>query len=140
MRISGAFPSDYLKAADLQGRSVPVRMSHVDMEDIGGDVKPVLRFEGKEKGLVLNKTNSSNIALLYGDETENWRGREIVLFETWVDFRGKTVQAIRVRAPQPKDDQPRQSPPTQPAPQPAPQHAAQPHGSIKDQLDDEIPF
>jgi arabinogalactan endo-1,4-beta-galactosidase len=103
MRISGAFPSDYLKAADLDGRNVRAVMSHVEMRDIGGDHKPILFFQGKEKGMVLNKTNANNIAALYGDDTEDWNGKEIVLFEAMVDYQGKTVAAIRVRAPQHKD-------------------------------------
>lgn len=99
MRISNAFPSDYLKAADLDGRQVKVVMSHVEMRDIGGDHKPILFFQGKEKGMVLNKTNANNITGMYGDDTESWAGREIVLFEAAVDFQGKTVPAIRVKAP-----------------------------------------
>lgn len=103
MRISTAFPSDYLKAGDLGGRTVRVVMSHVEMKDIGGDHKPVLYFQGKDKGMVLNKTNANNITALYGDDTDHWAGREIMLFPAMVDFQGKTVEAIRVRGPQPKD-------------------------------------
>lgn len=111
MRISAAFPSDYLKAADLNGRSVKVTMDRVEMKDIGGDHKPVLFFQGKEKGMVLNKTNSNNISSAYGDDTDDWAGKEIVLFEAMVDFQGKSVNAIRVRLPQAKDRQPAPPPP-----------------------------
>jgi hypothetical protein len=103
MRISTAFPSDYLKAGDLAGRTVRVVMSHVEMKDIGDDHKPVLYFQGKDKGMVLNKTNANNITALYGDDTDGWAGREIMLFPAMVDFQGQTVEAIRIRAPQPKD-------------------------------------
>lgn len=123
MRISGAFPSEYLKAADLQGRNVKVVMSHVEMKDIGGDHKPILFFQGKDKGMVLNKTNANNISQAYGDDTEGWAGRELVLFEAMVDFQGKTVAAIRVRTPQAKDKQP--IPPNQP---------------MREAMSDEVPF
>lgn len=103
MRISNAFPSDYLKAADLNGRQVKVSMSHVEMKDIGGEHKPILFFVGHEKGIVLNKTNANNIALAYGDDTDDWTDKEIILFEAMVDFQGKTVPAIRVRAPNARD-------------------------------------
>lgn len=99
MRVSEAFPSDFLKAADLQGNNAKVTMQRVEMKEIGDDRKPVLYFKGKEKGLVLNKTNSNNIANLYGDEMDDWTGKEIVLFPAMVDFQGKTVEAIRVRGP-----------------------------------------
>ena len=103
MRISSAFPSEFLKAADLDGRNVKVVMDRVEMRDIGGDHKPILFFQGKEKGMVLNKTNANNIAGAYGDDTDDWSGKELVLFEAMVDFQGKTVAAIRVRTPQAKD-------------------------------------
>lgn len=103
MRVSEAFPSEYLKAADLRDKNVLVVIDRVEMKDIGDDHKPVLFFQGKDKGMVLNKTNANNIATAYGDDTDDWVGREIVLFPAMVDFQGKTVQAIRVRAPRASD-------------------------------------
>ncbi len=103
MRISTAFPSEYLKAADLQGRNVRVTMDRVEMRDVGDDTKPVLFFQGKEKGVVLNKTNATNIALAYGDDTDDWNGKEVILYEAMVDFQGRSVQAIRIRPPMAKD-------------------------------------
>jgi hypothetical protein len=101
MRITDAFPSDYLKAADLQGHEITVTMSNVKIETVGKDrdLLPVLYFQGKEKGLVLNKTNGRTIAALYGDEMDDWGGGEIVLYEEMVEFQGKRGPAIRVRAP-----------------------------------------
>lgn len=103
MRISTAFPSEYLKAADLQGRNVRVIIDRVEMRDVGDDHKPVLFFQGKDKGVVLNKTNANNIALAYGDDTDEWQGKEVVLFEAMVDFQGRSVAAIRIRPPMAKD-------------------------------------
>jgi hypothetical protein len=99
MHIDSAFPSKYLKASDLQGRNVTVKMGRVEQEKIGDDMKLILYFQGKEKGVVLNKTNANNIAGLYGGETEDWYGKEITLVEAMVDFQGKSVPAIRMRAP-----------------------------------------
>jgi hypothetical protein len=103
MLISQAFPSEFLKAEDLQGHEVRCIMNHVEMRDVGDDYKPVLYFQGKEKGLVLNITNSNTLAAIYGDDTEEWRDKEIMLFVERVDFKGKKVPALRVRAPQPRD-------------------------------------
>lgn len=100
--INDAFPSKYLKASDLQGRQVTVRMDRAEYETIGDDRKLILYFQGKEKGMVLNKTNANNIGFIYGPDTDGWQGAEITLFEAMVDFQGKTVPAIRVRAPQRK--------------------------------------
>jgi hypothetical protein len=97
MNISGAFPSNYLKAADLQGRRVTVTIAGVKMEDIGGDHKPVVKFQGKDRGMVLNKTNANMIAEIAGtEETDEWTGVAVVLYPTKVDFQGKRVDAIRI--------------------------------------------
>ena len=103
MLISEAFPSNYIKAADLKDQQVRVVMDRVQLEDVGDETKPVLYFQGKEKGMVLNKTNSNNIALIYGDDTEDWKGKELILYPTMVDYQGRSVPAIRVRVPQPKE-------------------------------------
>lgn len=97
MRVTDAYPSSYLKAADFQGRDVTVVISKVVMEDIGDDHKPVLYFQGKDKGLVLNKTNANNIAQQHGDEMDSWIGRQITMFASQTDFQGKTVPCIRIK-------------------------------------------
>jgi hypothetical protein len=106
MNISSAFPSKYIRPADLQGKPVTVVMSHVTKETLGDDERPVLYFQGKEKGLVLNKTNANTLALAFGDDAENWQGGEIILFETIVDFQGKSMAAIRCQIP-PRKPQPK---------------------------------
>lgn len=101
MNINDAFPSNFLKASDLNGAQPTVTIADVRMEEVGDDQKPVVYFDGKSKGIVLNKTNATNIGSAYGPNTEGWRGQKVVLFTTWVDFNGKSVEAIRMR-PAPK--------------------------------------
>jgi hypothetical protein len=99
MNIEEAFPSKYLKAADLQGQSVVAKMATVRQEKVGDDQKIILYFVGKEKGVVLNKTNKNTIVGLYGTETDEWTGQPIEMFAALVDFQGKQTEAIRFRAP-----------------------------------------
>ena len=103
MKMSSAFPSRYLKAADLDERKVLLRMSHVEMEDVAGtgpdSTKPVLYFKGKKKGLVLNVTNARTIASAYGDDTDAWEDRQIELYPTETEFQGKVVPCLRVCIP-----------------------------------------
>ena len=98
--VSEAFPSNYLKAADLNNRTVKVKIDKVVFEEIGQnkDKKPVMYFNKVQKGLVLNKTNATEIAAKHGDQMEGWTGKEIELFSTMVPFQGQNVPAIRVRA------------------------------------------
>ena len=103
MNINTAFPSNYLRATDLQGRNITVVIDRVEKEKVGNDDRLVLYFQNKDKGMILNKTNANNIAALYSPETDGWCGQQLVLFEAMVDFKGQTVPALRVRGPQPKD-------------------------------------
>lgn len=96
MRIMDAFPSNYMKAGDLDGREWKLTMSRVEMENLGSDSKPVLYFHGAEKGLVLNKTNTEMIVMMYGDETNEWSGKELVIRPDKTQFQGKVVDCIRV--------------------------------------------
>ena len=132
MKIGSAFPGQYIKAADLQGKRVQVVIDHVEMEDIGGETKPVLHFRGKERGLVLNKTNANAVWGITGtDETDEWSGVTVVLYPSKTDFQGKRVDCIRIDPPvQPVR---RQAPPP-PPPSPV-------SGEIgEDQPDDTVPF
>ena len=131
VNVNDAFPGQYLRAADLKGRTAVVTIKSVGQEDIGGEHKLVAYFEGKDRGLVLNKTNAFEIANMYGEETNGWVGRRIELFSTRTDLRGKMVDAIRVRAPGNQEN--RTSEAAQAAqPQPAPDY--------DNSFDDEIPF
>jgi hypothetical protein len=112
MLISAEFPSKYVKAADLGGREVKVIMQNVEREKLGDDMKLILYFKGKERGLVLNKTNSNTIVDGYGDDTEDWFDQPLILFSVMVDFQGKVGPAIRCRVPTAKDN--RQTPKVDP--------------------------
>lgn len=102
MNINSAFPSKYLKAEDLEGRRVPVTIDSVKMEEIGPKKEPraVVYFAGKERGLVLNKTNAKKIVDLTGSpETSEWKGYGLTLFAIKTEFQGDVVDAIRVDGP-----------------------------------------
>ena len=145
MNIDEAYPSKYISAADLQGREVIVRIARVTVEQLGRnndpkDNKPILYFQGKQKGLALNKTNANTVKDLYGKETDAWIGQTITLVQAWTDYAGKQVECIRVRptrtngAPPPAQNW--QAPPAQIAPPPPSQALA----AAAHDLDDEIPF
>ena len=136
--INEAFPSKFLKASDLQGRTVTVVIERVEFEPVGQDrqMKPVVYFEGKDKGMVLNKTNAMTIAQMFGPETDNWNGGTIEVFPAFVDYQGKQVQGLRVRMPvqqQAPAARPAAAPPRQPAP-------ADAGGGYDNGFDDDIPF
>jgi hypothetical protein len=102
MKQGDAFPSVWLKAADLKGKTVTVTIEDCRSEVVDrktGKTQPVLTFEGKDKQLGLNVTNFKRVAELTGeDDSENWAGHQIALFPCMVDFQGKSIEAIRIKA------------------------------------------
>jgi hypothetical protein len=98
--INAAFPSAYLKASDLGGRTVMVTIDRVEFEPVGPEktMKPILYFVGKEKGLVLNKTNANKIMQLTSSPvTEEWQGFAVAIYPTETSYQGDTVECIRVK-------------------------------------------
>ncbi len=90
-----------MKASDLGLNQPIVIIDRVEREKVGRgqETKPVLYFAGKEKGLVLNKTNANKIIELTGSAvTEEWTGFRVILFATTTEFGGDTVECIRVKA------------------------------------------
>jgi len=127
MDVNAAFPSKYLRAADLGDAQPVVTISRVVVEAVGRDQeqKPVVYFDGKAKGVVLNKTNARAIAAVVGSsETDDWQGWQVQLYVATVEFSGESMEAIRIRAP-------RQGRSTPPPPPPPP---------ASDVVDSDIPF
>jgi len=143
MRISEEFPSKYLKASDLRGSEVRVTMSRVEREEIGSDKKLVLYFKGKEKGMVLNKTNANTIGDFYGDDSDDWYDQPLILFAIRTEYQGKPVDGLRCRIPTARDSKPAQQPMRRADPissgpiddEPPPHHDAPAR-----ELNDDIPF
>jgi hypothetical protein len=130
MNIDSAFPSNYLKASDLGDKQPVVTIDRVEVEPIGRDreIKPVIYFQGKEKGLVLNKTNAKKIAELSGSkDTEDWAGCQVRIYATETEFGGETVECVRIKAV----GSTKPAPAVKPKPEPA---------AVAEIADDEIPF
>jgi hypothetical protein len=104
--------------------------------------KLVVWFTNHPKGLPLNRTNNRTIRGAYGDDTEQWKGKLLVVFPTMVDFRGRLVGGLRVRIPppkSPKEQLDKFAPAAKPAPaakQPEPEEEK----DLDADLDDEIPW
>jgi hypothetical protein len=100
IKVSQAFPSKWLKAEDIpKGKKVRCVMKECQMETVQDEDKIVCYFDGKDKGLMLNKTNAGRLAAAYGDDTDTWYGKEVFLYVEQVSFQGRMVPAIRVDVP-----------------------------------------
>jgi hypothetical protein len=91
-----------------QHKHVTVTIEDCQMEKLGEDTRPVLYFRGKDKGLVLNKTNVGMIVDSYGDDFDGWFGKPIIIYPDKTLFQGTMTPCLRVRVPALKagDDEP----------------------------------
>ena len=141
--------SRFMSAADFP-QEKKLRIKNVTVESVRGnsgrqEEKPVAWFTNHKKGLVLNATNRRTLQAALGDDMEKWANAIIIVFPTHTDYAGKTVGALRVRMPPPKQATMGNGQPTgakevldsfaappEPKPEPKP--------PLKDDLDDEINF
>lgn len=97
--INDLVQSKYLKASDLQGRRIKLPIDRVEIEAVGQnkEMKPVMYFVNKAKGIVLNKTNLVNAASAFGNETDDWAGKEVILYSVKVQNQnGQMVDGLRL--------------------------------------------
>ena len=85
--------SKYLKAADLNGKSVKVTIESVALVEFDNDgekeTKPCLSLKGKEKKVVCNATSVMTLGTAYGFESDIWAGKQIGLSVKFYEGVGK---------------------------------------------------
>ncbi len=91
-----AYDSPYLKSTDLQNRSARVTIERVAIEPLRQatgtrENKIVITFVGKSKQLVANRTQARMLVELYGDDTDNWVGKTIMLAPGKADNGKETI-------------------------------------------------
>jgi hypothetical protein len=93
-----------MKADDLNGRTAKHTIVGCTAEVVGEDKKLVLAFSTDDMPLVLNKTNATTLAELYGPETSEWEGKAIKLVPSTTSYQGKMVKCIRISPEQVAND------------------------------------
>ncbi len=113
-----AWPSRYLTAADLSGRSFTASIRSIEFEKMqDGSEKPVAYFNKVKKGVVLNKTKGKFLAgLAKSLKFDDWLGLEVQVREGVTSFKGDEVACIKFERSQKQKTK-----------------------DVKDALDDELP-
>jgi hypothetical protein len=107
MKTEDLFPRKWLSGEDLP-HDTTATIQRVVMEELHNPAtrkkerKPVAYFAGKRKALILNRTNWMTLAGLFGDESDEWSGRRIVLGADEVDSPQGRMRAPRIRAVHPE--------------------------------------
>ena len=95
--------SKWMKATDLD-EDLLLKIKDVTEEVVGigkeKETKLCVWFTNHKQGLILNKTNNRTLRGAFGDETDDWTGKRVVVFAAETD-RGP---GLRVRIPTPKGD------------------------------------
>jgi len=143
MKVSDAFPSKFLSAKDLGGRSFKLQIARIVLEEIqdsnGTKSKPIIYFVGAQKGMVLNKTNADAISIVLGDETDQWLGHTLELFSMRVQGPQGMTDGLRCRVILPQVATPASRQPARELPPPVIVPGAHP-AQVSNDLDDSIPF
>lgn len=83
------YPGRFIKASDLKGGKVTLKITRVHVEELVGDkgpqMKGVIAFEKTEKQLALNKTNGICLKEMFGKKVQEWVGKRVTLFPSQWD-------------------------------------------------------
>ena len=143
------YPSRFLTAASLEGKTLQVRITDISQEEIGQppQLKKILSYTtktGEAKEMVLNKTNAAKLAQAFGRKVADWRGRVITVYTEYVPLGGKVVPGLRVstsngaKAAAPASARP-VSPPAAAAPTRGDAYEGDDFDNDDDDLKDDIP-
>lgn len=109
MKLTEMFPSNLLKAADVTdaGGEMLLTIAKIEMKDFDSDNgskerKPIIFFTN-DKQMVCNKTNGTALGEMFGNDSDDWVGKNITLIVQSVDFAGKSTPAIRIKNLSSKD-------------------------------------
>ncbi len=88
--------ANYLNANDI-AKPINTTIAGVTVESMkDGKKKIVVVLAGLEKSLVLNKTNAKTLAQKFGEDTNDWAGKEISLAAVPVEFQGAMTKGLRI--------------------------------------------
>src|SRR3990172_8990165 len=108
-RTNDMIPSKYIKRADVGAGVVwtikSIEEMNVAREDQDPQMKWVLHFNENERGLPLNPTNIRRLEKIISDNTDDWMGKQIVLYwDETVEYMGELKGGIRIRPPKSKEE------------------------------------
>ena len=97
MKASEFDNSKYMNAVNAQenvGKTLTIY--EVKMEIVRDNQKMVIEFESIERPLIANKTNRTSLIYAFGDDTEEWIGKKVVLRVGEAEFDGRVVPSIKL--------------------------------------------
>lgn len=94
------YPGRFLKSGELLGRKVTVTIADVEIDELEGEkgkrIQGIIFLKGKNKQIVLNKTNGLCLKAMFGRKLSEWIGKRIVIFQDKTRMGADTVDCIRI--------------------------------------------
>ena len=105
-KVSDMVQSKYLRKEDIED-DTPATIRGVKLEDLGQEGQKeqrwIIYFKEQPKGMVLNVTTIRVLESAYGDDTDTWIGKRVLLYvDPNVSFQGRVVGGLRLRVPRPQ--------------------------------------
>src|SRR5262245_30329936 len=101
LEFDDLYGSKYFSAPDLKGERLRLKIGKVEAAELrektgGTKWKWIVYFDGQEKALVLNKTNATELAKVFGKKSANWIGQFVELFSAPTSYgEGVRVRPLR---------------------------------------------
>ena len=94
----------YLKASHLKTAIVPATVDRIEFQTVHPrpgqeEIKPVMYFVGKQKGLILTSTNQDFLRATFGDEINGSYGKQITLRAVHKMIAGRGIDTVIIGLP-----------------------------------------
>lgn len=94
------YPGRFLKAADLRGQHVTVRIADVALDELEGEkgtkVQGIIFLHNTDKQIVLNRTNGLCLKAMFGKTLSDWIGKRVTIKPDTTKLGRDTVDCIRI--------------------------------------------
>lgn len=99
MDVSQFLGGNYLAHTDLPLPYQVWTISKVDQQVLDESPKVCVGFAEHAKSLACNKTNLTRLSELYGTDTTQWIGKQVLVYRSTTAFQGQTRRCIRLCGP-----------------------------------------
>ena len=100
MKFSDFSSSKFLSSKDVENPCKVTLWAFEVVEVKPGEIKPSVKFKEFDKPMLLNATNRKRIAAAFGNDSDNARGKQMVLYvdDNVTAPNGEIVSGLRLKA------------------------------------------
>lgn len=106
MKASDFLGGDFIKGDDVKSGPKKVTITGVEVAKFDKNGKTERKLQlvvddaGDSKKVTLNATNLTAVQDAYGNETDEWEGKKVVLYhDPTVSYGGKRIGGLRIKVP-----------------------------------------